>query len=110
MRFLAAALRMAEAGEQGGAVEHHRRVRGEHQVEKVRRGRHDLDRGAEIGQHAMKRGPFLARFAGERTVVARPARRVHPRIDGVRHREMIRRAHQETGLRLVGHRLHPRFF
>ena len=61
VRLLALALRMAEARQQHLAVEHHRGVGGEHQIGHAGRRRHEFDRGAELQELAIERGPFAVR-------------------------------------------------
>ena len=98
MRLLALALRMPEARQQHLAVEHDGRVGGEDEIGQAGRGRDELDRGAELGQLAVQRGPFAHR-RGMRARIAGPALRVHPRIDGVADREVLGPAHQEARAR-----------
>src|SRR5258708_3698455 len=103
MRFLALTLRMPEARQQCLAIEHDGRIRGEDEIGQAGDGRDQLDRRAELHQFAMQRRPFALR-RGVRAGIARPAHRVHPRIDGVADREVLGPAHQETRGRSVVHR------
>src|SRR5262249_23382114 len=59
--------------------------------------RHQVNRRAQGEQGAPERHPLLPRRLGERAVVLRPCRRIHPRIDGIGDRVVIGRTHQEAG-------------
>jgi len=96
----APALGMAEARQQRLAVEHDGGVGGEDEVGQAGLRRDQLDRGAELEELATKRGPFPRRH-GMRALVAGPALRVHPRVDGIADREVLGPAHQEMRARIV---------
>src|SRR5437763_1032086 len=82
------------------AVEHDGRIRGEDEIGQARHGREELDRRAKLGELAVKRAPFAFR-RGVRANVAGPALRVHPRIDGIADREVLRPAHEETRAAII---------
>ena len=73
MRFLAAALGMAESRQQRLAIEHDGGIRREHEVGQVRHRRNKLDCGAEPRQGAIKGRPFTPRGSDQRFIVPRPA-------------------------------------
>ena len=97
MSLFALALWMAEARQQHLAIEHDRAIGGEHEIRQTAYRRYEFDRGAERDQLAMQRLP-LPRGGGVGALVARPTRRIHPRIDGIADRKMVRPAHQEPRL------------
>src|SRR5437667_11968420 len=100
MRFLRLPLRMAKVRQQCLTVEDDRGIRGEDEIGQARDGRQELDRGAKLDELAVKRAPFAFR-RGVRAIVAGPALRVHPRVDGITDREVLRPAHEETRAAII---------
>src|SRR5262249_16180682 len=69
--------------------------------------RHELDGRAELLELAIERVP-LAYGGSMGALVARPALRVHPRIDGVADREVLGPAHQQAATIVMhGHFTYP---
>ena len=109
MRFLGLALGMTKVRQQHLAVEHDRGIGGEYEIRQAIDRRHEINVGAKVEQAAMKARPLPVRRGGERGFLARPAARIHPRIDAVDDAEMLRPAHQEVrfGLRICCWCRHP---
>ena len=106
-RLLALPLRMAEPRQKRLAVEHDGGVGGEDEVRKVRLRIDELDSGAFADQRVVERGPLPVRQPPEIALGARPVLRIHPRIDAVADRVILRAAHQEARLRSRICRLAP---
>src|SRR5262245_41621722 len=98
-RLLALPLRMAEPRQKSLAVEHDGGVGGEHEIRKVRLWIDELDCGTLADERVVEGGPLPVSEAPEVALGACPVLRVHPRIDGVADRVILRAAHQEARLR-----------
>src|SRR4029077_21078533 len=81
-------------------IEHHARVRREHEIGYSGHGPHKLDRGAELHQ-ALEERATLPRRGKMRALVPRPASGIHPGIDGIADGEMLGATHQESPPRAV---------
>src|SRR6516165_6101595 len=88
MFLFAAAFRVAEPAEQCKAIEHDRRVGGEHHIRQARTAGHDLkpcpgtdERCCERLEAAPSRSPVTYR-------IFRPGTGLHPRVDRIDHLEM----------------------
>src|SRR5262245_56485193 len=90
---------MAEPRQKSLAVEHDGGVGGEHEIRKVRLWIDELDCGTFADERVVEGGPLPVSEAPEVALGACPVLRVHPRIDGVADRVILRAAHQEARLR-----------
>ena len=94
--FLGLSLRVTEARQKRLAVEHDGGVGGEDEVWEIGLGIDALDGRALVEQGRVQRSPFPVRRLTEIGAFSSPALRIHPRIDAVAHRIILRAAHQEA--------------
>src|SRR6185503_13063735 len=93
-RLLELALGMAEATEQCLAVEHYGSVGGEDEIGHAGRRVQLLDGCAMLGEGATQLRPLAHSGGVQRAAAFSPGVRIHPGIDAVGDREMLRTAHQ----------------
>jgi hypothetical protein len=106
-RFLGFSLRVTEARQKRLAVEHDGGVGGEDEVWQIGLGIDAFDGRALVEECRVQRSPFPVCRLTQIGALRSPALRIHPRIDAVADRVILRAAHQEARLRSRVGRLAP---
>src|SRR5262249_20106967 len=106
-RLLSFAFRMAEARQQRLAIEHDGGVGRKHEIGKLWDRIDEFDRCSFAAELVVKRVPLSICRPPQIVPGARPALRIHPRIDAIADGEILRAAHQKARPRLRVYRVAP---
>ena len=92
-RLLAPAFGMEKTSQDGLAVQHDRGVGGEHEIGKAWLGLDGFDCGVSREQRAVEAGPLPCGRSMQQLAAVGPGARIHPGIDAVGDRKILRAAH-----------------